>query len=151
MHLQDVVNAFEDERNSMDSSHLDLSSNDALGVVSVPLEKLGYRVEKPGSSIQVPVLYGENGHPSKYYAVDALNLSERTVIEVEAGTGVANNGYLKDLFQACLLPDVDYLVVAVRQVYGKSKNYNTVCTAFETMYTSTRLVLPLKGILVIGY
>ncbi len=50
-------------------------------------------------------------------SASAMSADGLTVVEVEAGTGVANNGYLKDLFQACLLPDVQYLVVAMRQVY----------------------------------
>lgn len=140
----------------MDSNtHPGLSSNEALSVVRPHLVNCGYRVEHGGSKVRVPVLYGENGLPEKTYEVDALSSDGLTVLEVEAGTGVANNGYLKDLFQACLLPDVQYLVVAMRQVYSSSgkisNDYAKVCVAFDTLYTTTRFKLPLSGILVLGY
>jgi len=151
-HLVDVLGAFEAVRVEMDShTHPGLSSNEALEIVRPQLEVYGYRVERAGSVVRVPVLYGENGSAMKSYEVDALSSDGETVVEVEAGTGVANNGYLKDLFQACLLPDVRYLVIAMRQVYNKARDYEKVCIAFNTLYTSTRLQVPLDGVLVIGY
>lgn len=151
-HLVDVVTAFEPVRVEMDSNtHAGLKSNDALAIVRPQLERHGYRVEQPNEKVRVPVLYGENGSPEKTYEVDALSSDGQTVVEVEAGTGVANNGYLKDLFQACLLPDVRYLVVAMRQVYQASRDYEKVCVAFDTLYATTRFSLPLNGVLVLGY
>jgi len=151
-HLLDVVAAFEAARVEMDSNtHPGLKSNSALEIVRPELERRGYRVKQPNKKVRVPVLYGENGSPEKTYEVDALSSDGLTVVEVEAGTGVANNGYLKDLFQACLLPNVQYLVVAMRQVYQASRNYENVCVAFDTLYTSTRFSLPLRGVLVLGY
>lgn len=62
-----------------------------------------------------------------------------------------NNHFLNDLFQACMMQDVDYLVIAVRNIYNKSSDFDKVCKFFDALYASDRLVLPLKGILVIGY
>lgn len=71
-----------------------------------------------------------------------------------------NNQFLKDLFQACMMQDVDYLVIAVRNEYKiKTKNnmertnydFEEVCKFFDALYASDRLQLPLKGILIIGY
>lgn len=70
---------------------------------------------------------------------------------MEAGRGVLNNQFLKDLFQACMMIGVNYLCVAVRLDYLKQPDYETVVTFFDTLYASDRLKLPLKGIGVIGY
>ena len=101
--------------------------------------------------IHIPVLFGRNGTVEKAFDADAYHPAERFVIEVEAGRAVTNHQFLKDLFQACMMHDVDYLTVAVRNVYRKSKDFEKVYTFFDTLYKSSRLSLPLKGILIIGY
>jgi hypothetical protein len=56
------------------------------------------------------------------------------------------------MFQASMMKDVEFLVIAVRNIYMRSqKDFENVCTFMETMYASSRLRLPLKGILIIGY
>lgn len=50
-----------------------------------------------------------------------------------------------------MMQDVDYLAIAVRNVYRGNKDFETVLKFFDTLYASNRLTLPLKGILVIGY
>ena len=47
--------------------------------------------------------------------------------------------------------DVDYLVVAVRNIYITQNDFESVNNFLEALYASNRLTLPLKGILVIGY
>jgi hypothetical protein len=69
----------------------------------------------------------------------------------QAGRAVVNNQFLKDFFQACMMDEVEYLALAVRNLYGKSNDFERVCVFFETLYASRRLELPLKGILVVGY
>lgn len=76
---------------------------------------------------------------------------KKIVIEVEAGRAVTNYQFLKDLFQACVMSDVDYLVIAVRNIYRKNQDFEKVISFFNTLYASGRLILPLKGILIIGY
>lgn len=49
------------------------------------------------------------------------------------------------------MQDVDFLVIAVRQDYRGSDDFSKVVTFIETIYASNRLILPLKGILIIGY
>ena len=73
------------------------------------------------------------------------------VVEVEAGRGYANNQFLKDLFQSCMMHDVDYCGIAVRNRYRESNNFESILAFFETLFPSERLRLPLKGILLIGY
>ncbi len=50
-----------------------------------------------------------------------------------------------------LMWEVEYLVIAVRNVYRKHKDFEIIHTFLETLYISNRLHLPLKGILLIGY
>ena len=99
----------------------------------------------------MPVLFGMNGKLEKHFQADGYHQKTGTVIEVEAGRGVTNNQFLKDLFQACMMHEVHYLVIAVRKKYRKSPDFNKVITFFDTLYASGRLSLPLEGILVIGY
>lgn len=87
----------------------------------------------------------------KYFEADALNPQNKTVVEVEAGRGVTNYQFLKDLFQACMMQEIEYLVIAVRNIYRGQKDFETVILFLDTLYASNRLKLPLKGILIIGY
>jgi hypothetical protein len=153
--LTKVVGAFEavaPEIASLDN--VGQVSNDALAKVRPGLEQLGFLVEtskKTEGKIKVPVLYGANGRVEKSFEADAYHQVEKTVIEVEAGRGVTNYQFLKDLFQACVMQDVDYAVIAIRQDYRGSDDYQKVISFIETIYASNRLILPLKGVLIIGY
>lgn len=153
-HLLQVVEVFRDAEPKIGSSSKKLSSDDVLAKVADGLEVCGYRVERSKrgpDKIRVPVLFGRNGKLEKAFDADGYNKDTRTVIEVEAGRGVLNNQFLKDLFQACMMHDVDNLVIAVRNTYQKVEDFEVVTTFFETLYASGRLQLPLRNILVIGY
>ena len=101
--------------------------------------------------IKVPVLFSINNKIDKFFDADAVSEDGRIVIEVEAGRGYRNNQFLKDIFQACMMHGVDYLVIAVRNKYRGSDDFQRVHSFLETLYISSRLVLPLKGIILIGY
>lgn len=153
--LQRVTKCFEFVAADI-SSHKNVgqNSNAVLGKVRDGLETIGFNVESSKTAegkIKVPVLYGANGKIDKYFDADAFHPIDRIVLEVEAGRGVANYQFLKDLFQACVMQDVDYLAIAVRQDYRGSKDYEKVVTFIETIFASNRLTLPLEGILIIGY
>lgn len=47
--------------------------------------------------------------------------------------------------------DIEQLVIAVRNDYRGHDDFETVINFLDTLYTSNRLNLPLKGILIIGY
>lgn len=152
--LLKVVDIFKQKENQITSLKYQLPSNDVLGIISDDIEKLGYRVEKSKrveDKIQVPVLFGRNGLLEKYFEADGYNQLEQTVIEVEAGRAVTNYQFLKDIFQACVMHDVLYLVVAVRNIYRNQKDFDMVISFLDTLYASNRMILPLKGILIIGY
>lgn len=155
--IQSVIDCFyQIETTLNDGTHR--VSNDVLALLRPHLERCGYRVERGkgrDEKIDVPVLYGENNTIDKSFYADAYNPESNIVIEVEAGRAVRNNQFLKDIFQACMMFDVEYLVIAVLNEYSGgsviTKDYQEVKTFLETLYISNRLKLPLKGILLIGY
>ena len=154
-HLKKVVDVFVDQLNNIDStSHKKLESNAVLAFLADGFTSIGYDVEKSKKAedkIEVPVLFGKNGKLEKSFDADAYSKELKTVIEVEAGRAVVNYQFLKDLFEACVMTDVDYCVIAVRRIYRKTEDFNKVVTFMDTLYSSTRFVLPLKGVLIVGY
>jgi hypothetical protein len=153
-HLQSIVDVFEMNLNAIDSDMYTHSSNEVLELLREHFEQLNFKVEKSKSraeTIHVPVLFGRNGKLEKSFDADAYNPERKTVIEVEAGRAVSNYQFLKDLFQACMMHEIDFLVIAVRNVYLTKKDFEKVVSFFDTLYASNRISLPLKGILIIGY
>lgn len=153
-HLQNVLGVFELNERLISSNFHNYGSNEVLEYVRGDLEKLDFQIEKSKKSndkIKVPVLFGENGKLEKYFEADGYNTATKTVIEVEAGRAVTNYQFLKDLFQACMMYEVNYLVIAVRKDYRGNADFQNVITFLDTLYASARLQLPLIGILIIGY
>ena len=149
-----IVSVFKQAATSIDSHSHDLNSNQVLHLLSEGLQEIGFKVEQGRTKeyrIDVPVLFGQGGRIEKAFQADAYNEEEGVVVEVEAGRGVLNYQFLKDLFEASMMSDVRYATLAVRNTYKKSRDFETVSTFFETLYVSNRLQLPLDGVLVIGY
>jgi hypothetical protein len=163
--LLQVVAAFDNELPTF-TAHYNLAitdknlrqeSNKVLASIAPHLKTAGFEVEsEPGSGgkLRVGVLWGRNGRRERAFEADAVRRDpdgRLTIVEVEAGGGVANNLYLKDLFEACMMPGADYLAIAVRNRYKSSNDFDKVVSSIETIYTSDRLSLPLRGVLIIGY
>jgi|OM-RGC.v1.021129574 hypothetical protein len=154
----EVIKVFEGKFNLIDSSKHQNDSDDVLRILSEALEGIGFTVEGD-ANIKIPVLYGENGKTAKAFEVDAVNFNEKFVIEIEAGRAFMGNQIYKDLFEVSVLVDIEYLCIAVRQIYefgkgknrGKSLDYEKAKTLFNTLYASNKFNLPIKGILLIGY
>jgi hypothetical protein len=146
-----VATLFTLREESITSNLHKLRSNDVLAVLEPGLIELGYLVEGMSGKLKVPVLFGANGHVEKGFEADAVNYDTGTVIEVEAGRAYVNNQFLKDLFQACMMPMIKHLVIAVRNDYRGADDYSNVLKFIDTLYASGRLDLPLEGLLVIGY
>ncbi|MFN0081059.1 MAG: hypothetical protein ACKVOM_00945 [Ferruginibacter sp.] len=152
--IQTIISCFELEDHNIKSPEFDLSSNQVLEFVRPHLEKAGFICETGKSKdkkISVPVLFGFDNKIDKAFNADAVSADGKIVIEVEAGRATENNQFLKDVFQACMMFEVEYLVIVVRNIYRKHKDFEIVHTFLETLYISNRLHLPLKGILLIGY
>jgi hypothetical protein len=152
--LQSVIDCFDIHINQISSSQHQLSSNEVLEIIRNSLENKQFICETgktKDKKISIPVLFGYNNKIDKSFNADALSRDGKIVIEVEAGRAVDNNQFLKDIFQACMMLDVLYLVIAVRNDYRGSNDFMKVYMFLETLYVSNRLHLPLKGILLIGY
>ncbi|WP_199699818.1 hypothetical protein [Deinococcus sp. RM] len=152
--MRDIVDVFQRAENDISSGQHQKESNLVLAAVEPGLRLIGFQVEsgkKHDQKIRVPVLFGLNGQVEKGFEADAYHPSHRFVIEVEAGRGYTNNQFLKDLFQACMMHDVDYFCVAIRLDYQGNKDFEKVKLFFDTLYASGRLQLPFKGMLLIGY
>lgn len=153
--LMSVIQCFNDvEQQIQSKDNVGQTSNEVLAKLRPGLQSIGFQVETGKTTeakIKVPVLFGANGKVEKSFEADGYNPSEKIVIEVEAGRGVVNFQFLKDLFQACVMQDVDYAVIAVRNDYRGSDDFSKVVSFLETLYASQRLRLPLSGVLIIGY
>jgi hypothetical protein len=149
-----VVHAFEAEAQEIDSASHQLRSNEVLARVEPHLTQVGFQVEngeKTEGPVLVPVMFGLGGKVAKHFHADAFHEDEGFVVEVEAGRAVANNQFLKDLFQACLMHEVYYVAIAVRNVHKGENDFKKVARFLEILYANERLKLPLNGILLIGY
>ncbi|MBN2729798.1 MAG: hypothetical protein JXR53_11295 [Bacteroidales bacterium] len=152
--IRNVIDCFIKAENEIDSELFNLKSNEVLQRIQPYLSELGYKVETSKSQndkIDVPVLFGLDNRIDKSFNADALSEDGKIVIEVEAGRATENNQFLKDIFQACMMYEVEYLIIAVRNIYRGHKDFEIIYTFLETLYISNRLHLPLKGILLIGY
>jgi hypothetical protein len=153
-HLTKVVTVFDSASPIIGSASATLVSNKVLAAVAPLLASDGYRVETGAAhanKVRVPVLFGRNGRAAKTFEVDAYSEAEATVIEVEAGRAVVNNQFLKDLFEACVMPTVNFLVICVRSDYRGTNDFEKVCSFLDTLFASDRFRLPLTCVLVIGY
>ena len=153
-HLVSVIKVFNEYEDKINSHKHKLDSNTVLEILRKNLEGVGFRIEtgkKKNEKIKIPVLFGENDRIIKSFDVDGYHEEFKTVLEVEAGRGVTNNQFLKDFFEACIMVNVDYCIIAVRDTYLKQKDFEKVKDFFDSMYASGRMNIPLKGLLIIGY
>ena len=153
-HLVSVIKVFNEYEDKINSHKHKLDSNAVLEILRKNLEGVGFRIEtgkKKNEKIKIPVLFGENGRIIKSFDVDGYHEEFKTVLEVEAGRGVTNNQFLKDFFEACIMVNVDYCIIAVRDTYLKQKDFEKVKDFFDSMYVSGRMNIPLKGLLIVGY
>ena len=159
-HLIQTVAAFDKASASIGTPKNQLSSNEVLDEVAGYLEALGYEVERGrarAKKIHRPVLYGKEGSIEKAFEVDAWQEETGTIIEVEAGRAVINHQFLKDFFEACVIQDAQFLVIAVCKAYkpasfkNPANDFEVVTNFMDTLYSSGRFEVPLKGVLIIGY
>lgn len=149
-----VIEAFRIIAGNVDSAKYQYESNHVLSEVSPLLAKEGFFTEKSkkaSDKIHVPVSYGLNGKVLVAFDADAYKKEAGYVIEVEAGRAVTNYQFLKDFYEACMMNDVNYCCIAVRNTYRSSDDFEKVKRFFDAMYSSNRIAVPLDGLLIIGY
>lgn len=152
--ITSIIDCFREVENEISSDQNNLVSDAVLAVLRPTFLKIGMSVEegkKDKQKIKVPVLFGLDNNIDKFFNADAISADGSVVVEVEAGRAVENYQFLKDIFQACMMNGVEYLVLAVRNTYRGHDDFKQIYAFLETLYISNRLHLPLKGILLIGY
>ena len=152
--IQQVIECFELVYDEIKSPENELNSDEVLQILRPHLENIEFTVEKgktKGKKIHVPVLFGVNNSVDQSFNADGISNDGEIILEVEAGRAVANYAFLKDIFQACMMHGVEFLILAVRNNYRRTDDFQKVYTFLETLYISGRLALPLKGIILIGY
>ena len=97
------------------------------------------------------MLFSHNGDVAQAFEVDGWHTDQKIVLEIEAGRALVNHQFLKDIFCASVMVNVDYLVLAVRQVYKKQQDFKKIAEWLDTLFITNRIRLSLKGIRLIGY
>ena len=152
--LRETMKVFESSHSEIDSTNLKLKSDDVLSILTPGLESIGYQVEKSkkgSDKVRFSVLYGELGKEKLAFEVDGYSKTHKAVVEVEAGRAVLNNQFLKDIFEASMMFDTDYLVLAVRNLYLEKDDFSVARDFLEAIYLTNKVKLDLQGILLIGY
>lgn len=138
-HFALLIDVLKKHSTQIDSTtHEKLESNDVLAVLRNDLKSMGFKVEsgkRAEERVRVPVLFGKDGKVEKSFAVDAFHEETSTVLEVEAGRGFINYQFLKDFFEACSMQGVNYLAIAMSNVYIRAMILKER-TLFLTHYTS---------------
>ena len=138
-----------------------LNSNQVLSHLSDDLVQLGFTVElgkARSQKIKRPVFFGENGIPSLLYEIDGYHSGWNCGIEIEAGRALMGNAVYRDLVQACVMVQLEYLVLAVPNEYkfgsgrnkGVSKDYSQTKAIADALYGHSRMNVPYSLVL-IGY
>ena len=157
--LLETVKVFEKVANQIDSTKNDtttlrLASDKVLHILEPGFTEIGFKVEKSKKAkdkVRIPVLFGDKSSEQLAFEADAYNKDTKIVIEVEAGRAVTNYQFLKDLFQASMMVETDYLVLAVRQRYNNRNDYEVVSKFLDAIYLTKKVKLDLKGVLLVGY
>ena len=158
-----LVGVFERHAPSISTINLPkgLTSDQVLAVLRPDLLELGFQVEAgklKEQKIKRPVFFGDEGNPELQYEVDAYHPEWKCGLEVEAGRAWMGNAVYRDLIQACVMVEVDHLVLAVPQTYkyssgGKvtfSNDYENTRAVADALFAHSRVQLPYRLVL-IGY
>lgn len=159
-----LVSVFDEAQPVIGTPQNQKKSNQVLSAVSDGLRLLGFQVETQpavGSEerkkkVKVPVLFGENGKPSKTFEVDAWHEQNGTVLEVEAGIAIDARKLYQDLFEAAVIPGVKTLAVAVMKGYKPARrrtpidDFSRAKAVLDTADASA-FSYPFSSLLLIGY
>ena len=158
-----VVRIFEEHSAQINTTALEkgLTSDQALSVLHKDLVEIGFLVEAGKRSehkIRRPVFFGENGQPDLQYEVDAWHPEWQAGLEVEAGRAWMGNAVYRDLIQALVMVEMEYLFLAVPKAYkylsgGRqtiSRDYENTVSVAQTLFGHTRITMPFS-LCVIGY
>lgn len=161
--IKDIVNTFIKHEKEISTINLvkGLESNQVLGILSEDFILNGFEVESGkghSQKIHRPVFFGENGDAILRYEIDAYHDDWKCGLEIEAGRAILGNAIFRDLFQAMVMVDVDFLCLAIPNTYkyksgGKnmiSKDYEKAISIADALFGHARLSIPYH-LTIIGY
>jgi hypothetical protein len=140
-----------------------MESNDVLRAIADDLEtQMHFTVERGKNKLGKlprPVFFGDEGTFLRTYEIDAFHPELGIALEVEAGRATMGNAIYRDLIQGSLMVDAEFLALAVPVEYryksgsrtAREPSYGKTYSVVEAIYGSTRLSLPFRGLLLIGY
>lgn len=142
--------------------HLKMDSDQVVKHLEDQLTVEGWQIEagkKAADKIHRPVLFGDNGSVRVKQELDGWHPTERIVLEVESGRGWQGNAVYRDLVRASLVTEAEFLALGVRQQYtynssGKvthQNDFERTRDMLDSVYSSGRLALPFKGVLLFGW
>jgi len=169
--VMQIVDAFTDNLKTINSEKFGksgsntkkskLTSDYVLAEITPRLKEIsGMKVEEivdgKKISVNIPVLYGDNGKVKKSYNPDGWHEGHGILLEVEAGMMIiSNKTHLEDLIKAIQIPNVKHFVVAGANTWDyrgqKKEPYARMVTDFTSFYESARVILPFETLTVIGY
>ena len=156
------------------SYHIEIKNNK---IVSIEVSNGIYQYSNDTIKLPSDINDVDIKEHTKEFRVDAINIDDGIVIEIEAGRAVANYQFLKDMMECSMIsaqaisngvnilyevegkaergksPKLEkslFLVIAVRNKYLTSNDYKNVKRWLNT-FAISGLDLNLKGILLIGY
>jgi len=160
---RDLVQVFRVHENEISTVQLEkgLTSDGVQAILAPDLISLGFQIETGKArhqKVERPVFFGDNGEPTLRYQIDGYHSVWRCGIEIEAGRAWMGNAVYRDLIQASVMVDLDYLCLAVPNTYrflssGKltiSKDYDNTRDVADAIYGHNRLKMPYR-LLLIGY
>lgn len=158
--VYDTYLVFENKETLIDSEDVyTLKSDQVLAILSEKLKEIGFVVEEDGKSIDLR--YEVSGGRTKSFQPDAHNSQEKIAIEIESGQAKSNYKFLKDFFEAVILKEVDYMIIAVRRSYRTydkktrkyvyKKDYNSIKDYLDGYDIAVNHKWPIKGLMLIGY
>src|SRR5690606_20391224 len=137
--IEDLLDIFKNNEPSISTTLLKqnktLKSDDVLAVLREDLLKSGFEVElgkTKDKKIHRPVFWGENGIPILRYEIDAFHPEWKCGLEIEAARAILGNAIFRDIFQAMVMVEVDYLCIAVSNFYKyKSNSRETISKDYQ--------------------
>ena len=157
-----LVHVFRAHGDAIETLRLEkgLTSDEVLSVLRKDLLGLGFEVEagkRKQDKIERPVFFGENGAATLRYEIDAYHPVWRCGLEVEAGRAWMGNAVYRDLIQAMVMVQVDWLALAVPNAYkyqsgGKqaiSNDYANACGVADALFGHSRATMPYR-LMIIG-
>ena len=153
--LQELIQIFDKHKNLIDSSNDDdesrRNSDTVLKVLSNDLENVGYLVEKSKKRKDKISFKFEMDDINLTFEADGYHSGHKIAIEVEAGRAWDNKQFLKDIFEASLIDEIEYMVVAVRMRYRGRNDFLKISSWLKAIYKSNKIKMDFKGLLLIGY